>query len=146
MPRLFLEVFPSVSVTDFHNVLRLQQVIASRHSIVFQCNLVHKQTTLSPTSCSQKIYDLFLSFPPNFGFTKKNGILQIHDEYWTVNLESLRLDTVSNIKISKPCIIGLVLHKFSILLSKILEWTSILDKSHGSNTSHLKRICGAPSV
>ena len=70
MPRLFLEVFP-LSVTDFHNVLRLKQMIALRHSIIFQCNLVHEQTTLSPTSCSQKIYDLFLSFSHNFGFSKK---------------------------------------------------------------------------
>ena len=76
MLRLFLEVFSSVSVTDFHSVLRLQQVIAFRHPIAFQCNLVHEQTTLSPTSCSQKIYDLLLSFLHNFGFSK-NGILQI---------------------------------------------------------------------
>ena len=65
-----------MSVTDFHNVLRLQQVIALRHSIAFQCNLVHEQTPLSPTSCSKKIYDLFLSFLHNFGFSN-NGILQI---------------------------------------------------------------------
>ena len=71
MPQLFLEVFSSVSVIDFHNVLRLQQVIASRHSVAFQCNLVHGHTILSPTSCSQKIYDLFLSFLHNFGFSKK---------------------------------------------------------------------------
>ena len=70
MPWLFLEVFASVSVTDFHNVLRLQQVIALRHSIVFQCNLVQEKTILSPTSCSKKIYDLFLSFSHNFGFSK----------------------------------------------------------------------------
>ena len=63
-----------MSVTDFNNVLRLQQVIASRHSIALQCNLVHEQTILYPTSCSKKIYDLFLH---NFGFSKKNGILQI---------------------------------------------------------------------
>ena len=62
--------FSSVSVTDFYNVLRLQQVIALRHSVAFQCNLVHEQTTLSPTSRSQKIYDLFLSFLHNFGFLK----------------------------------------------------------------------------
>ena len=37
----------------------------------FQCNLLHEQTTLSPTSCSQKIYDLFLSFLHNFGCSKK---------------------------------------------------------------------------
>ena len=69
-PGFFLKFFP-VSVADFHNVLRLQQVIALRHSVTFQCNLVHKQTTLSSTSCSQKIYDLFLSFLHNFGFSKK---------------------------------------------------------------------------
>ena len=71
MYQLFLEVFPSVSVTDFHNVLRLQQVIALRHSMAFQCNLVHEQTTFSPASCSQKIYHLFLSFLHNFGFSEK---------------------------------------------------------------------------
>ena len=72
----FSESFFSVSVTDFYNVLRLQQVIALRHSIAFQCNLVYEQITLSPTSCSQKIYDLFLSFLHNFGFSKY-GILKI---------------------------------------------------------------------
>ena len=60
-----------MSVTDFHNVIRLQQVIDLRHSIAFQCNLVHEQTTLSPTSCSEKIYDFFLSVLHNFGFSKK---------------------------------------------------------------------------
>ena len=120
MPQLFLEVFSSVSVTDFRNVVRIQQVIALRHSITIQCNLVHEQTTLSPTSCSKKIYDLFLSFLHNFGFSKKMELCRLHDEYWTVNLNSLRLDTVSNTETSKPCIIekhGLVVHKFSILLS-----------------------------
>ena len=62
----FLEHFSSVSVKDFQNILRLQRVITLRHSIGSQCNLVYEQTTLSPTSCSQKIYDLFL-----------DGILQI---------------------------------------------------------------------
>ena len=71
MPQLFLEVFSSVSVTDFHNVLRLLQVIALRDSIAFQCNLVHEQTTLFSTSCSKKIHDLFLSFLHNFGFSKE---------------------------------------------------------------------------
>ena len=52
--RLFLGCFSSVSVKDFQNVPRLQRVIALRHSIGLQCNLVHKQTTLSPTSCSEK--------------------------------------------------------------------------------------------
>ena len=70
MPRLFLEYFSSVSVKDFENVLRLQRVITLRHSIGFQCNLVHEQTTLSSTSCSQKIYDWFLSFLHNFGYSK----------------------------------------------------------------------------
>ena len=121
MPRLFLEVLTSVSVTDFHNVLRLQQVIALRHSIAFQRNLVYEQTTLSPTSCSKKIYDLFLSFLHNFGFSKKWHFANYTTSIdWTVNLESLRLDTVSNTETSKPCIIkrhGLFVHKFSILLS-----------------------------
>ena len=76
MPWLFLEYFSSVSVKDFENVLRLQRVISLRHFIVFQCNLVHEETTLSSTSCSQK-YDLFLSFLHNYGFSKKDGILQI---------------------------------------------------------------------
>ena len=69
-PGFFLKFFP-VSVTDFHNALRLQQVIALRHSMAFPCNLVHEQTTSSPTSCSQIIYDLFLSFLHSFGFSKK---------------------------------------------------------------------------
>ena len=69
-PGFFLKFFP-VSVTDLHNVVRLQQVIALRHSIALQCNLVHEQTTLSPTCCSKKIYDLFLSFLHNFDFSKK---------------------------------------------------------------------------
>ena len=64
----FLDFFPCVS---FQNVLRLQGVIISRLSTGFQCNLVHKQITLSPTSCYQKIYDLFLSFLHKFGFSKK---------------------------------------------------------------------------
>ena len=71
MLRLFLEVFSSVSVKDFENDLRLQQVIALRHSIAFQCNLVQEQTTLSPTSCCQKVYDLFISVLHSFGFSKK---------------------------------------------------------------------------
>ena len=65
-----------MSVEDFQNVLRLQRVIILRYSIGFQCNLVHKQITLSPTRCSKKIYDLFLSFLHNFGFSE-NSILQI---------------------------------------------------------------------
>ena len=51
-------------------------MITLRHSIGFQCNLVQEEATLSPTSCSKKIYDLFLSFLHNFGLPK-NGILQI---------------------------------------------------------------------
>ena len=69
--RLFLEFSSSFSVTNFQNVLGLQRVITLRHSIFFQCNWVHEQTTLSPTICSQKIYDLFLSFLHNFGFFKR---------------------------------------------------------------------------
>ena len=53
MPGLFLEAFSSVSVIDSHNVLRLQQVIALRHSMTFQRNLVHKQTILSPSTVPQ---------------------------------------------------------------------------------------------
>ena len=105
MPRLFLEVFSSLSVIDFH-VLRLQQVIASRHSIAFQCSLVHGQTTSSPTSCSQKIYTTgFFRFCTILAFLKM-AFCRLHDECcWTVNLESLRLDIVSNTEISKPCVI-----------------------------------------
>ena len=51
-PSFFLEFFPTVSVTDFQNFLGLQRVITLTHSIAFQCDLVHEQTTLSPASCS----------------------------------------------------------------------------------------------
>ena len=71
MPRVFLEFFPSVSVKAFQNVIILQRVVTLRHFIGFQCNLVDEQTTLFPTNCSQKIYELFLSFLHNFGFSKK---------------------------------------------------------------------------
>ena len=71
IPRLFVELFSSVSVEDFQNVLRLSRVITLRRSIGFQCNLIHEQTTVSPTCCSQKFYDLFLSFLLNFGFSEK---------------------------------------------------------------------------
>ena len=107
-------------VKDFQAVLRLQRVITPRHSIGFQCNLIHEQTTLSATSCSQEIYDLFLSFLHNFGFYKKMVFCKLHDGYWAVNLESLGLDTLSNTETSKSCIIskhGLIVHKFNILLS-----------------------------
>ena len=76
MVRLFLEFFSSVSVNDVQKVLTLKQVTTLRHSIGFQGNLVYEQTILSPTSCSKKISDLFLSFLHNFGFSK-NGILQV---------------------------------------------------------------------
>ena len=42
----------------------------------FQCDLVQEQTAVSHTGCSQKVYDLFLSFLHNAGFSK-NGILLI---------------------------------------------------------------------
>ena len=51
---------------------------------------------------------------------------KLHDEYWAVNLESLGLDTLSNTKTSKPCIIskhGLVVHKFEIYCHKSLSGT-----------------------
>ena len=70
-------------------------------------------------SCSQNIYDLFLSFLHNFGFSKV-AFCRLHDECWGVNLEGLGLDTLSNTGTSKPCIIskhGLVVYKFNILLS-----------------------------
>ena len=70
MPRLFLEYFSAVSVKDFRNILRLGGVITLRHSIDFQCNLVHEQTTFSRTICSKKIYDLLVSFLHNYGFSK----------------------------------------------------------------------------
>ena len=44
LPRLFLELFSSVSVEDFQNVLRFPRVIPLKHSIGFQCNSVHEQT------------------------------------------------------------------------------------------------------
>ena len=78
---------------------------------------------MSPTSCSQKIYDLFLLFLHNFGFSKKVALCKLHDECWAVDLESLGLDTLSNTETRsyrKPYIIskyGLVVHKFNILLS-----------------------------
>ena len=129
-----------MSVKGFQNVLTLQQVITPRHSKGFQCNFVHEQTSLFPTNCSQKIYDLFLSFLYSFGFSKKIAFCRLRDEYWAANLESLGLNAVSNTVTSKPCIIskyGLIVHKINILLSQVVEWTSILDRSHGSNTSHL---------
>ena len=69
MPDFFLNFFPSASVKDFRNVLRLPRVITRRHSIGFQCNLVQEQATLSPISCSEKIYDSFLLFLHNFSFS-----------------------------------------------------------------------------
>ena len=101
--QFFLEFFSSVAVKDFQNVHRLQRVITLGNSTRFQCNLVHKQTTLSATSCSQKIHDLLLSFLHNFGFSENIAFCRLHDEYWAVNLESLSLDTLSNTEISKPC-------------------------------------------
>ena len=85
-----------MSVKDFQNVPRLQRVITLRHSTGFQCNLVHEQTILSPTRCSQKISDLFLSFFYNFGFSEKRHFADYMKSIWDVNLESLRLDTLSN--------------------------------------------------
>ena len=67
----FFLIFFSLSVKDFQNVLRLQQVITLGHSIAFQCNLVNEHITLSLTSCSQKIYDSFFSFLHSFGFSEK---------------------------------------------------------------------------
>ena len=95
------------------------EVITLRHSTAFQCNLVHEQTTLSPTNCSKKMLYLFLSFLHNYDFSKKMAFCKLHDEYRAVNLESLGLDTLSNTEASKSCIIskhGLIVHKFDILL------------------------------
>ena len=69
-------------------------MITLRHSIGFLCNLVHEQTMLSLTSCSQKIYDWFLLLLHDFGFSKKMAFCKLHDECWAVNLESLGLDTL----------------------------------------------------
>ena len=91
----FSGTFSFVSVKDFQNVLRLQRVITLRHSIGFQCNLVQKQTTLSPTSCSQKIYDEFFRLCTILAFLKM-AFCRLLNEYWAVNLESLGLDTSSN--------------------------------------------------
>ena len=54
---------------------------------------------------------------------------RLHDEYWAVTPDSLGLDTLPNTATSKY---GLVVYKFNILLSLIVEWTSIL-------RGHLKR-------
>ena len=94
-------------------------MITLRHSTGFQCNLVQEQTTLSPTVARKIIYDLFLSFLHNFGFSKKRHFCRLHDEFWAVNL-SLGLDILSNTETSKPCIISkhrLLVHKFDTLLS-----------------------------
>ena len=126
MPRLFLELFSSVSVKDFQNVLKLQQVMTLRHSIGFQCNLVHEQSTLSPTSCSKKIYDLFFSFLHNFGFSKK---WHFADYTTSIGLLIWRVWVwipYQTTGTSKPCIDlkhGLVFFKFNISLSEIIEWT-----------------------
>ena len=97
---LFLK-FSSVSVTDFHNVLRLQQVIALRHSVAFQCNLVHEQTTLlSPTTCFKKYTTCSFRFCIILAFLK-NGILQI-----TRRVNDCKSGEFgSNTETSKPCII-----------------------------------------
>ena len=108
-PRFSLN-FSSVSVKDFLSVLRLSRVITLRYSIGFQCNLVHEETILSPTSCSQKIYC----------FCTILAFCRLHEEYWAGNLESLGSDTLSKTETSRPCIIskrGLVVHQFNILLS-----------------------------
>ena len=84
----------------------------------FQCKLVH-EPQLCLLLVAIKIYDLFLSFLHNFDFSKM-AFCRLHDEYWAVNLDSFGLDTLSNTKTSKPCIISkhnLVVHKFNILLS-----------------------------
>ena len=65
------------------------------------------------------MYELFLSFLHNYGFSKM-AFCKLHDEYWAVNLESLGLDNWSNTETTKPCVIsehGLVVYKFDILLS-----------------------------
>ena len=69
-------MFSVSHLKDFQNVLRLQRLITVGHSIGFQLNLADEQTTLSPTGCSQNVYDLCLSFLHNLAFLK-NGILQI---------------------------------------------------------------------
>ena len=69
-PSFFL-IFPSVPVKDFQNVLRFQRVITLRHSVGFQCHLVHGQTTLSPTSCSQIYMTRSFSFCTILVFLKK---------------------------------------------------------------------------
>ena len=76
----------------------------------------------------------------NFGFSKEWHFCRLLDEYWAVKVESLGMDTLSNPETSKPWFIskhGLVVHKLHILVI-IVEWTSILDRGHGSNTSNLK--------
>ena len=77
-----------MSVKDFQNVLRHQRVIALKHSIGFRCNLVHEQTALSPTNCSKKMSNSFLSFLHNFGFSRKwhfaDDMMSIGLQIWRV--------------------------------------------------------------
>ena len=47
----FSRFFPLCQLKIFK---MFQRVITLRHSIGFECNLVHEQTTLSPISCSKK--------------------------------------------------------------------------------------------
>ena len=75
MPGFFLNFFP-LSVKDFQNVLRLQRAITLRHSIGFQFNLVHEQTSLSPTSYSKKYMTCSFRFCTTL-VSLKNVILQI---------------------------------------------------------------------
>ena len=93
-----------MSVTDFQNALGLERVIPLRHSIAFQCNLVHKQTILSPASCSKK-HRLVPFVFAQFWLFLKVAFYRLYDKYRAVNLESLHLDTLSNTEISKPGII-----------------------------------------
>ena len=93
-------------------------MITLRHSVDFQCNLVHEQTMTTLTIFPHKMYDLFLLFLHNFGFSKKWHFANYTTS--AVNLESLGLDTLSNAETRKLCMIskhGLVVHKFNILLS-----------------------------
>ena len=100
---------------DFRNVLRFLRMITLRYSIGFQCNLLHEETTLSPTCFSKKMA-CFFRFGTILAF-QNMAFCRLRDEYWAVNLESFGLDTLSNTETSKLCIIlkhGLVIRKFNI--------------------------------
>ena len=69
-PVFFLIFFPLCQFKIFKMFPTSASVNSKAFHIGFRCDLVHEQTMLSPTSCSQKVFDLF-RFLHNFGFSKK---------------------------------------------------------------------------